>query len=194
MTNLELWRPHIKQVCTFYRYHYVYPENVLDIGFGESSTLIKNGFMYPHAKLMDYIEPHPDYLKELFPNGEVTGLDYQLDISQTFLQEECDKYYGKFDLIFAIDVLEHVKKPWIAATNLLNMLTEDGHLFLSAPSIGIEHHPSKFGRYPDLWRFFEGSFEQLFERQNIGKLYEEVFLHNGEMIGVIGIFQKGKSE
>ena len=196
MKNLKEWRQAIED---FILVETLYLEtndlidgvfcNSLDVGFGESSILIKG--LYPQTKLLDYVQPHPDYLKGLFPDGRVTGLDYQLDISQTFLQEECDKYYGKFDLIFALDVLEHVKKPWVAATNLANMLTHNGHLFLSVPSLGIEHHPSKFGRYPDLWRFFEGSLSELFcGCFDVNKVFEETYKLNGQPIGIIAIFQR----
>ena len=195
MKNLALWRAHISEMCEmFYRFNRPYPKSVLDIGFGDSSVLVKT--LYPHAKLMDYAPPPQDFIKRLFPNGEVVGLDYNLDISQVFLQEECNKYYGKFDTIFAVDLLEHVKKPWITATNLFNMLKEDGYLFLSAPSIGIEHHPHGLGQYPDLWRFFEGSFEQMFDGcRYINKHYEKMFVNDaGEKVGVVAIFKRKNGE
>jgi SAM-dependent methyltransferase len=196
MKYLKEWREQIELFVTIEHLYLddIDDENcqVIDVGFGDSSVLIKT--LYPQAKLLDYVEPHPDYVKELFPDGEVSGLDIMLDISQKMSFAEFSSNSKSFDLIFALDVLEHVKQPWIAATNLFSMLKVGGYLFLSVPSIGIEHHPSKFGRYGDYWRFFEGSIQNLI-MDGVGDfevVYDKMVKFNSVNLGVTTIIKRIK--
>jgi 2-polyprenyl-3-methyl-5-hydroxy-6-metoxy-1,4-benzoquinol methylase len=42
---------------------------------------------------------------------------------------------GQFDLIIALDVLEHLVDPWLAVTRLQAMLSDDGAMLVSLPNI-----------------------------------------------------------
>jgi SAM-dependent methyltransferase len=64
---------------------------------------------------------------------------------------------GKFDHIECISVLEHSRRPWAMAKNLVKLLRTDGTLHISVPFVWRYHG------YPhDYWRFTMQGVEELF--------------------------------
>lgn len=62
-----------------------------------------------------------------------------------------------YDVVFSLDVLEHVKKPWEAAKECLR-LTKPGGLMVHRTVFSYRYHPQPI----DYWRFSSQCLENLF--------------------------------
>jgi SAM-dependent methyltransferase len=101
--------------------------------------------------------------RDLFPTDEFTGVDIEAganvdqvaDICSEFC--ELDALFGgrRFGFIICQHVLEHVRKPWVAASNIQRLLKPGGHCYIAAPWVQAFH-----GFPSDYWRF---SFPALLE-------------------------------
>ena len=67
---------------------------------------------------------------------------------------------GEFDAIFCFEVLEHVKDPIKAISEMKRVLKPGGRLFASTPFIA-EIHGEEYGDY---WRFTRQGLKQIFEK------------------------------
>lgn len=103
-----------------------------------------------------------------------TGLDIEPGENVHAVADICDEFATldaalggrRFDFIALPHVLEHVKKPWVAAENVQRLAKPGGHLFVSAPWVQAYH---AFPR--DYWRFsFEG-LALLFDRLQVSEMY-----------------------
>ena len=63
-----------------------------------------------------------------FPTLKIT------DFVKEDIQKKTSFEKGSLDLIFALDILEHVENPSIAIDEILRILKEDGLLFISVPT------------------------------------------------------------
>ncbi len=89
-----------------------------------------------------------------FDYDAVTGADIIGDIHAIPMKNE------SCDAIICASVLEHVRDPIRAMGELRRVLRKGGLIFLYVPSI-YPYHARK-GHYPDLWRFFDDTMQQLF--------------------------------
>lgn len=75
----------------------------------------------------------------------------------------------KWNAIFCIEVLEHLKDPEKAARNLHRALTPGGYLIVSVPFAYRSHYPR------DYWRFTEMGLQTLFYNYETIDFYKEYF-------------------
>jgi SAM-dependent methyltransferase len=107
---------------------------VLEIGSGIgniSKLVIGEGH---HITLSDYNQEYCEVLKTKFQSyknvREITSIDLlQPDFENTYLV-----YKEKFDSIFLLNVIEHIKDDELAVKNCQYLLKKDGHLILLAPA------------------------------------------------------------
>lgn len=95
--------------------------------------------------------PGVDYVGIDMQEGE--GVDLVLDIAQpdAALPEPAD-------LLICCSVLEHVKRPWIAADSIERMVRPGGFVYVAVPWVW-RYHP-----YPDdYWRFSFNGIRELFQ-------------------------------
>lgn len=94
----------------------------------------------------------PNYTIDTFDIVETYKPTYVGDITQynAFLADET------YDCIVCMDVIEHTLDPFGAVREMRRMLTEAGHLLISAPLNARIHGP-----IPDCWRFTEHGFKVL---------------------------------
>jgi len=66
-----------------------------------------------------------------------TGLDfsYQANLEEEDLIDKIVAEQGKFQMILALDILEHLLDPWATARRLANALDDGGYLVVSLPNI-----------------------------------------------------------
>src|SRR5687768_11266228 len=64
------------------------------------------------------------------------GVDVVQDLSQSIGPLERES----FDLIICCSVLEHVRKPWVMADNLTDLLRAGGRLYIAVPWVW-RYHP-----------------------------------------------------
>jgi len=87
------------------------------------------------------------WLKEQFPGARVTGIE-MLDKAAEVAREAYDEvhvgkfedvdisgWHGKFDVIVAADVLEHMYNPWSVLQKLKPLLARGGAIYISLPNI-----------------------------------------------------------
>lgn len=63
----------------------------------------------------------------------------------------------QYDVIIALEVLEHVEKVWEVSSLFNWLLDEGGRVYVSTPFTFLQHDPK-----PDYWRFTENGMESLF--------------------------------
>ena len=117
---------------------------VLDVGggerFGKWLAQYEREFQNCDYKTFDY--------------DASTGADTVGDIHKMPIED------GYCDAIICSSVLEHVRDPLTAMSELRRILKPGGHIFLYVPSI-YPYHARK-GHYPDYWRFFDDTMRELF--------------------------------
>jgi SAM-dependent methyltransferase len=101
------------------------PDRILEIGCGAGHTLA--------------------WLKQRWPKSETVGIDGWRDI-QSDLERNADRAIirdldeplpelGEFDLILALDILEHLRDPAAVMAQLVARLRPDGAIIVSVPNI-----------------------------------------------------------
>lgn len=86
---------------------------------------------------------------------------------------------GKFDVVVAADVLEHLYDPWATLSAMGSILNQDGYVVISLPHVG---HSAVVGclinadfRYQE-WGLLDRTHIRFFGIQNIQKLFEQAGL------------------
>lgn len=122
---------------------------VLEIGPGGYSD-VKEAFVKADVKTLD-IDPD-------------SGADYVADITDTRALLDCD-LMADVDIVVCTDVLEHIKSPALAISNIFHLLSFGGHLILSTPLNfrihGMGGYGPDQGPAPDYWRFTESGLRLL---------------------------------
>jgi len=107
---------------------------VLDIGGGLGLFSMNFKLNFPTSSVIILDKSLYKGIKEIltkYPTLKIT------DYVQEDIQEETPFDSNSFDLIFALDILEHVENPSIAIDEILRILKEDGFLFISVPTESI---------------------------------------------------------
>jgi len=107
---------------------------VLDIGGGLGLFSMNFKLNFPMSNVFILDKSLYKGIKEIltkYPTLRIT------DYVQEDIQEETPFDSNSFDLIFALDILEHVENPSIAIDEILRILKEDGFLFISVPTESI---------------------------------------------------------
>lgn len=111
--------------------------------------------------------------ESLFAGTEYIAAGYQPELGHGAYN--CDRHEdvesmtfgdGTFDGVICLEVLEHVKRPWNAAAELIRVLRPGGALLLTTPFLYPYHGKGgasqSHGEYPDLWRLTHQGLSQLF--------------------------------
>ena len=118
--------------------------NVLEIGsgIGNISRLIKtDGDVY----LSDVRDQYIEVLRKDFGDKNVIKLDLVNPNFDVFYSE----YIGKFDFVFALNVIEHIENDKLALQNMNKLLKKGGKMFILVPAyqnlynqfdISLEHY------------------------------------------------------
>jgi SAM-dependent methyltransferase len=121
----------------------------------EAGTILDVGGGGRFGKWLESYEPlfrGKDY--RTFDFDASTGADVVGDIHALPLPD------ASVGAIICSSVLEHVRDPLRAMQEMRRILKPGGLLFLYVPSIYPYH--ARAGHYPDYWRFFEDTLEELF--------------------------------
>ena len=93
------------------------------------------------------------------------------DISDPFLRTKYSNKKNFFDIIYLLDVLEHVENPFESAKNIDFLLKDKGKIIIIVPFSYPYHEDPE-----DYWRFTHRGLEKLFSESNTGNNYESVHL------------------
>lgn len=128
-------------------------KTIIDIGGGLRIIKEKNNrfdssraWIIPYLKKVDYkiMDPVPDY------SPDIIGDIHQMPFKDNSL-----------DAIICMAVLEHVKNPFIASSEMFRVLKPGGYLFVYVPFLYYYH--AEIGYYGDYWRFTKDSLPLLFK-------------------------------
>ena len=111
-----------------------YFSRVLDIGGGLGLFSMNFKLNFPKSNVIILDKSLYKGIKESltkFPTLRIT------DYVEDDIQKKTSFENGSLDLIFALDILEHVENPSIAIDEILRILKKDGLLFISVPTESI---------------------------------------------------------
>jgi 2-polyprenyl-3-methyl-5-hydroxy-6-metoxy-1,4-benzoquinol methylase len=97
--------------------------HVLDFGCGQgafSQRLVDKGLK------VDACDINTDQIKARVNNKITFDLNKEIDP---------DSFSGKYDMVVALEILEHLQNPWKYLNDCLGLLKEDGIIVLSTPNI-----------------------------------------------------------
>lgn len=122
---------------------------ILEIGSGIgniSAYCIENGYDFTASDLrIEYC----DYLKNKFDSYENFNGVYQIDIADKDFDKKYAEILGKFDTVFALNIIEHVADDDLAIKNCFKLLKTGGTLVILVPAFmflynsfdrGLEHY------------------------------------------------------
>ena len=124
----------------------VYQSSIKDFSSLDMETLLK----YPPGF-------HKDHLKS--------------DISDANLRKNYKNKNEFFDVIYLVDVLEHVTDPFESVRNIDFLLKKEGKVIIMVPFSYPYHEDPE-----DYWRFTHKGLERLFSEANTGNNYESVHI------------------
>lgn len=159
---------------------------ILEIGsgLGNISTFFldhKNEIM-----LTDLREEYCNFLEEKFgsrPN--LLGID-KLDLIHQDFETVYNKHLGKYDTVFALNVIEHIEDDNLAINNCNKLLTNNGHLIILVPSYqGLYNKfDEELGHFR---RYTQKSLSELFFRNDLAVVHKQYF----NMMGILGWYVSG---
>jgi len=103
------------------------PKRILEIGCGRGNTLAWLKERYPEAETVgvEYWEGAKTQLERNADTAIIADLEQELPAALT----------GQFDLILALDVLEHLREPTAVLSRVLAHLAPGGRVIVSLPNI-----------------------------------------------------------
>ena len=107
---------------------------ILEIGSGIgniSQMVVDKGYS---VTLSDYNEKYCDFLKTKFSRNENVKGILNIDLVDPNFHNKYISYEEKFDTIFLLNVIEHIKDDLLAIKNCRYLLKKDGLLILLAPA------------------------------------------------------------
>ena len=115
----------------------------------------------PPPKILDIAPDEWAVVQRYFENVKtlniIPGCDITADITR------CPELASNsWDVIFCLEILEHVYDPFSAASELLRLLVPGGLLYISTPFYFEVHGPD-----PDCYRFTEAGLRYMFREAEI---------------------------
>lgn len=161
--------------------------DILEIGSGIgniSQYVINNGY---DITLSDYNPAYYKYLQENFSKTPNVRSILQLDLLHPDFKTEYAALEEKFDTIFMLNVIEHLKDDPIAVDNCKFMLKQNGHFIVLAPAYNWLYCriDKELGHYR---RYTLKKMKQLIKDQNMEVINGQYF----NFLGTIGWFLFGK--
>lgn len=124
-------------------------------------------FFYSDSKNFRNIDPS---LFSQYPDGFHKG-HITADLSSREILKKYECYKGFFDFIFCLDVLEHVKNPFIGAEALDFLLKDGGEILVITPFSYPYHEDPQ-----DYWRFTHTGIINLFNSVDTDiTIYDPIF-------------------
>lgn len=117
-------------IKTFLQFRKKFPK-VLDIGGGLGLFSLNFKLNFPKSNVFILDEALYDGIKATLTKSTIIKIN---DYIQGDIQKKTSFDNDSFDLIFALDVLEHVDNPSDAIDEIMRILKKNGHLFISVPT------------------------------------------------------------
>ena len=160
---------------------------ILEIGSGIgniSQLVIEQGYS---LTLSDYNEDYCGFLRSKFSENENVREILSIDLVHPDFNNQYFTYHEKFDTVFLLNVIEHIKDDIVAIKNCRYLLKKDGHLILLAPAYSWLY--SSFDRQLGHYRRYSlTSLKELMQKNDFNILSGSHF----NFTGIAGWFLFGK--
>lgn len=160
--------------------------NILEIGSGIgniSQCFIANKIP---ITLSDYSDHYCKYLDKKFCIEPLINGIYQIDLADDDFDGRYSHLIGKFDTVFALNVIEHIKDDQLAIVNCKKLLNKAGHLIILVPAWQLLYN--SFDKELEHYRRYnKTSISRLFKSQHLHILNTWYF----NLAGILGWFVSG---
>lgn len=149
---------------------------------------------YRNLKLFEWVNEHARGKRVLNLGSGIGQKDYlvskeidmvrlDIDAAKPRLDIIADGHFlpfknASFDMVYSIAALEHVKKPWIVAGEILRVLRPGGYIILELPFLNIWHNEE------DYFRFTAKGIRSLFGEDKFETVFEQVGSGGGSFLSV----------
>ncbi|MEL0454967.1 class I SAM-dependent methyltransferase [Flavobacteriaceae bacterium SZ-1-7] len=161
--------------------------NILEIGSGIgniSTFFIKDG--YP-IFLSDIRENYCTKLNDKFnQHSNFLGAEV-LDLTHPDFDYKYQHHLAKYDTVFALNVVEHIKDDVLALRNCYKLLAKNGCAIILVPSYRtlFNQFDTELGHYR---RYTKSSLSNVFINSNLKIIHKQYF----NFVGILGWFVSGK--
>jgi 2-polyprenyl-3-methyl-5-hydroxy-6-metoxy-1,4-benzoquinol methylase len=146
-----------EQITNIVNHMYPHPIRILDIASGEGALSLRLKESRVKLKFADEFL-NVDMLE---PKEPLLFNYYQVDLNdESQLATLSKEYAGQFDLILGIETIEHLDNPRMYLFYLQQMLSEQGHLFISTPNINNPMTRRTFYKKGKLEQFTEQDLKE----------------------------------
>lgn len=154
---------------------------ILEIGSGIgniSSFFVKEGYS---ITLSDLRSEYCEILEKQFNSNKNYKGVYQIDIIDKDFDSKQSHLLGKFDTVFALNIIEHVDDDDYAIKNCLKLLAENGRLIILVPAFNFlfNSFDKGLGHYR---RYSKKSLERLFVHNNL-KIVNSRYFNSAGVFG-----------
>lgn len=159
---------------------------VLEIGSGIgniSRCFIEDGYQ---IMLSDIRERYCTNLEAKFGDSpNLLGIE-TMDLTDTEFDSKFGKYFGQFDTVFALNVLEHIRNNALALKNCHKLLAEGGQVVILVPSYQklYNQFDQELGHYT---RYTKATLSELFLTTRFRIIHSQYF----NFAGIFGWFISG---
>jgi SAM-dependent methyltransferase len=158
----------------------------LEIGSGIgniSACFVKNDLP---LHVSDYSDHYCRLLQQKFASESLIRDVYQIDLATPDFDDKYSSLIGKFDTVFALNVVEHIGDDGLAIANCKKLLAAGGHLIILVPAYqllynGFDKELEHFRRYT------RSSLKKLFLDQHF-KIIKSWYFN---LAGILGWFVSG---
>lgn len=159
---------------------------ILEIGSGIgniSTCFIDHGIP---LCVSDYSDHYCNLLDQKFANQPLVGGVFQIDLADSDFETRYGPLIGRFDTVFALNVVEHINDDQLAIANCKKLLSPGGHLIILVPAWqllynGFDKELEHFRRYT------KTTVKKLFQSQNLEIVKSWYF----NLAGILGWFVSG---
>ncbi|TPV33858.1 class I SAM-dependent methyltransferase [Paucihalobacter ruber] len=152
--------------------------NVLEIGSGIgniSKLVLNDGY---NLMLSDIRQVYCNKLiKEFEGHQNYSGI-IQMDLTDSNFEEKFKSHLRKYDTVFALNVVEHIKNDSLALQNCHKLLKDSGHLIILVPSYQKLYNKfdEQLGHYK---RYNKSTLSKLFKENKICIIHKQYFNFTG---------------
>lgn len=152
-------------------------------GIGNISSLLLN--TGGQVVLSDYSAHYRQLLQERFSGHSHFGGVLDMDLEDKRFEEKFAAYYGTFDTVIALNVIEHVKEDSLAITHCTKLLREGGHLIVLVPAYQLLYNrfDKELGHFR---RYSKGAMQRL-----VSPHLSIVQCQSFNLAGILGWFVSG---
>jgi SAM-dependent methyltransferase len=160
--------------------------NVLEVGSGIgniSEVFLNAGFK---LSVSDFRKHYVENLASKFSSYHDFQGAHLVDLVHPEFENIYIELFGKFDTVFALNVVEHIENDVLAIQNCKKLLRNGGHLIILVPS-----YPLLFNRFDKelehFRRYTVTSLGTVFSQNNLKIIHRQYF----NFVGIFGWFLNG---